>query len=92
VIVHANQFHYKILRISPKKEKIVVGVFGTGKLWGGHDHTFQFRGGLVNYKAHYVLSYFRPILIGNNLTSNGLILKMNMCYNGVSRELEKLTW
>jgi hypothetical protein len=25
-------------------------------------------------------------------TSSGLILKMNKCYNGVSRELEKFTW
>jgi hypothetical protein len=34
----------------------------------------------------------RPLLGGNIPTSNGLILKMNNCYNRVSRELEKFTW
>jgi hypothetical protein len=43
----------------------------------------------VNYKSHYSLSWFRPILGDNSHTSNGLILKMNNGYNGVSRELEK---
>jgi hypothetical protein len=43
----------------------------------------------VNYEAHYELSWFRTLLGGNSLTSSGLILKMNMCYKGVSRELEK---
>jgi hypothetical protein len=33
-----------------------VGVFYTGKLWGGQDCTFQFRGGFANYKTHYDLS------------------------------------
>jgi hypothetical protein len=33
-----------------------VGVFCTRKLWGGHDHAFYFRGGLVNYEAHYDVS------------------------------------
>jgi hypothetical protein len=46
----------------------------------------------VNYKAHGDLSWFRPLLRGNNHTSCGLILKMNMCCNGVSRELEKFVW
>jgi hypothetical protein len=45
----------------------------------------------VNYKTYYDLSYFRP-LGGNSPTSNGLILKMNICYKGVSRELKKFTW
>jgi hypothetical protein len=43
----------------------------------------------VNYKAHYGLSWFRPLLGGISPTSNGLILKMKNGYNGVSRELEK---
>jgi hypothetical protein len=43
----------------------------------------------VNYKAHYDLSWFRPLLGGNSSMSSGLILKMSKCYNGVSRELEK---
>jgi hypothetical protein len=43
----------------------------------------------VNYKAHYSLSWFRPILGGNSHTSSSLILKMNSGYNGVSRELKK---
>jgi hypothetical protein len=46
----------------------------------------------VNYEAHYDISWFRPLLRGNSPTSNGLILKMNMCYKGVTRELEKFTW
>jgi hypothetical protein len=46
----------------------------------------------MNYRAHYVLSWFRPLLRGNNPTSSGLILKMNRVYNKVSRELEKFTW
>jgi hypothetical protein len=45
----------------------------------------------VNYEAYFDLSWFRPLLGGNSPTSNGLILKMNMCYKGVSRELEKFT-
>jgi hypothetical protein len=63
--------------------------FCTGKIQGGQDDVFQFRDGLANYKAHNDLSWFRPLLKGNSPTSSGLILKMNMCYKGVSRELEK---
>jgi hypothetical protein len=29
---------------------------------------------------------------GNSPTSSGLILKMNMCYKGVIKGLEKFTW
>jgi hypothetical protein len=36
----------------------------------------------VNYKAHYILSWFRPLLEGNSPTSNGSILKMNNGYIG----------
>jgi hypothetical protein len=46
----------------------------------------------MNYKAHYDLSWFSPLLGGNSPTFSDLILKMNICYNGVSRELEKFTW
>jgi hypothetical protein len=45
----------------------------------------------MNYKAHYDLSWFRPLHGGNSPMSSGLILKMNNGYNGVSRELEKFT-
>jgi hypothetical protein len=45
----------------------------------------------VKYKAHYVLSWFRPLLGDNSATYSGLTLKMNCGYNGVSRELEKFT-
>jgi hypothetical protein len=45
----------------------------------------------VNYKAHYGLSWFRPLLDGNSHTTSGLILKMNNGYNGVSKELVKFT-
>jgi hypothetical protein len=63
--------------------------FCIGKVQSGQDHVFLFRGGLVNYKAHYGLSWFRPLIGGNSPMSNGLILKMNNGYNGVNRELEK---
>jgi hypothetical protein len=43
----------------------------------------------VNYKTHYSLSWFRPLLEGNNPTSSGFILKMNNGYNRVSKELER---
>jgi hypothetical protein len=33
-----------------------LSVCYTGKLRGGQDHAFQFRGGLANYEAHYDLS------------------------------------
>jgi hypothetical protein len=46
----------------------------------------------VNYKAHNDLSWSRPLLGGNSPTSSDLILKMNKCYKGVSRELEKFMW
>jgi hypothetical protein len=46
----------------------------------------------MNYEAHYAPSCFRPLLRANSPTSNGLILKMNMCYKGVSRGLEKFMW
>jgi hypothetical protein len=46
----------------------------------------------VNYKAHNDLSWFRSLLGGNSPTSSGLILKMNKCYKGVSREVKKFTW
>jgi hypothetical protein len=46
----------------------------------------------VNYKAHYDLSWFRPLLRDNSPMSSGLILKMNRGYNGVSRVFKKFTW
>jgi hypothetical protein len=46
----------------------------------------------MNYKAHYDLSCFSLLLIGNSPTSSGLILKMNGGYNGVHREFDKFTW
>jgi hypothetical protein len=66
------------------------GVFCTGKVQVNQDHTFMFRGGLMNYKAHYGLSWFRPLLGGNSPTPSSLVSKMNSGYNGVSRELKKL--
>jgi hypothetical protein len=68
-----------------------VDIFCIGKLWGGQDHMFQFHGGLVNYEAHYDLSWFRPLLEGNSPTSSGLILMMNM-WQGVSREFKEFVW
>jgi hypothetical protein len=46
----------------------------------------------MNYKEHNDLSWFRPLLGGNSSRSSDLILKMNMCYKGVSRELKKFVW
>jgi hypothetical protein len=66
-----------------------VSIFCIGKIQGGQDHAFLFRGGLANYKAHYVLSWFRPLLGANSPMSSGLILKMNSAYNTVSGEIEK---
>jgi hypothetical protein len=66
-------------------------VFSTGKIRGGQYCAFLFRGDVVNYKAHYGLSWFRLLLGGNSPTSNGLILMMNSGYNGMSRELKKFT-
>jgi hypothetical protein len=37
---------------------------------------------MKTYKAHYSLSWFRPLLYGNSPTSSGLILKMNNGHNG----------
>jgi hypothetical protein len=69
-----------------------VGIFCTGKKHGDQDHAFQFWDGLANYREHYDLSWFKPLLGGNSPTSSGLILKMNKVYNGVSRGLKKFTW
>jgi hypothetical protein len=70
----------------------IVGVFSTNKIHGVQDRAFLFRGGLANHKVHYDISWFRSLLRGNSPMSNILILKMNIVYNGVSRELEKFVW
>jgi hypothetical protein len=36
----------------------------------------------VNYRSHYDLYCFRPLLGGNSPTYSGLILKMNKGYKG----------
>jgi hypothetical protein len=69
----------------------LVSIFCTDKIQGGQDLVFLFRDGLMNYKAHYGLSWFRPLLGRNSPTYSGLILKMNSGYNGVSRKHEKFT-
>jgi hypothetical protein len=46
----------------------------------------------VNYKSHNDLSWFKPLLGGISPTFSGLILKMNRCYKGASRELKKFAW
>jgi hypothetical protein len=63
--------------------------FCTGMIQGGQEQVFLFWGGLVNYKAYYGLSWFRPLLGGNSPMSSSLILKMDSGYNGVSKELKK---
>jgi hypothetical protein len=59
-----------------------VIIICTGKIQDGQDRAFQSRGGLVNYKTHSDLSWFRPLLEGNGPTSDNLVLKINMCYKG----------
>jgi hypothetical protein len=66
-----------------------VGVFCTCKIQGFQDRVFLFQDGLTNFKSHYILFWFRPLLGGNSPTSNDLILKMNNGYNGESIVLEK---
>jgi hypothetical protein len=66
-----------------------VGVFCISMVQGGQERVFQFHGCPAKYKAHYSLSLFRPLLIGNSSMLGHLILKMNSGYNGVSRELKK---
>jgi hypothetical protein len=81
--------HWTTLFIGHREPTVPAGVFYTGKIHGGQDRVFLFRGGITNYKIHYSLSWFRPLLEGNSPTSNGLILKMNSGNNEVSRELKK---
>jgi hypothetical protein len=69
---------------------VCVGVFCTGK--NRVVKITRSRDGPTNYKTHYDLSWFRPLLGGNSPTSNGLILKMNRYYDGVSRGLKKFVW
>jgi hypothetical protein len=46
----------------------------------------------MNYKAHNDLSWSMSLFIGNSPTFSGLILKMNKCYKGASREIEEFAW
>jgi hypothetical protein len=82
-------------QMKPSNKKVLEDdyqcFFCTSKIQHGQDRVFLSRGGLTNYKAHYGLFWFRPLLGGNSPMSSGLILKMNSGYNEVSRELEKFT-
>jgi hypothetical protein len=60
----------------------VCRCFCIDKMQVCQDYAFLTRGGLANYKAHYLLSWFSPLLGGNGPTSSGLILKINSGYNG----------
>jgi hypothetical protein len=82
-----SMYHFKTKWTNQNTEylqNVVVGVFYTGKIQGGQDHAFEFQWGLVNYKTHGDLSWFKLLLGGNSPTSSGLILKMNRCYKGWS--------
>jgi hypothetical protein len=46
---------------------------------------------IKNYKAHYSLSWFRPLLSCNSSTSSIFDIEDELCYNGVSKELENFT-
>jgi hypothetical protein len=69
---------------------IVVVVFCTSKIQGGQDRAFLFWGGLVNYKAHYLLSWFRPLHGRNSPMFSDLILKMNNGYNGGEQSAQEV--
>jgi hypothetical protein len=45
---------------------------------------------IKNYKAHYILSWFKPLLKSNSPTSSGLIFKMNSGYNGGEQSAEEV--
>jgi hypothetical protein len=49
---------------------------------------------MVLQTMKHMMIYFGsgPLLGGNSPTSSDLVLKMNRCYKGVSRELEKFVW
>jgi hypothetical protein len=44
------------------------------------------------YEIHFLLHLVNFLSSLLTPTSSGLILKMNRCYKGVSRELEKFMW
>jgi hypothetical protein len=46
----------------------------------------------LHVRVHNDLSWFMSLLGGNSPMSSGLILKMNRCDKGVSRELMKFMW
>jgi hypothetical protein len=60
----------------------IVDVFCTGKT----------RVVKITHSSSEVVLRTMKRLGGNSHTSSGLILKMNRCYKGVSRELRKLAW
>jgi hypothetical protein len=63
-------------------QESLVSVFCTDKIWGGQYRMFHFQCDLANHKAHYDLSWFKPLLGGNDPMFSGLILKMNRDYKG----------
>jgi hypothetical protein len=73
-----------------REENLLSVFFCTGKIQGGQDRAFMFLDGLANYKAHYSLSSFRPLLEGNSPTSSSLILKMNSGYNGDEQSTQEV--
>jgi hypothetical protein len=44
----------------------------------------------MNYKAHYDLSWYRPLCGGNSPMSSGLILKINIGYNGGEQRAQEV--
>jgi hypothetical protein len=40
---------------------------------------------IKNYKAHYSLSWFNPLLQGNSRTSNVFVIEDEQCYSGAEQ-------
>jgi hypothetical protein len=78
LVVPLLRLEWDVMGTSWGLAALVSVFFCPDKIQGDQDRAFLFRGGLTNNKAHYDLSWFRPLLGGNSPTSIGLILKMNI--------------
>jgi hypothetical protein len=45
---------------------------------------------MKNYKAHYSLSWFMPLLQGNSTTSNIFDIEDKQCYNGGEQRAQEV--
>jgi hypothetical protein len=80
--------NYKVFKIGRSNSNVVMRTMKDTLIYLGSGLSLEVN---MNYEAHYDLSWFRPLLGGNSHTFIGLILKMNLCYKWVNRELDKFT-